>query len=247
MTGILLSTLAIAGAAPFDHDHKALTHFLEGAVSSKGVDYRVLASRKAQLERYLDTVAAVDASGFTKHQRLALYVNAYNGYTLKLMLDEGPPKSITDLDGGKVWDTRQYVVAGEKLTLNQMEHGKARKLTDGRVHAVVNCASKGCPPLPPQALSANRVEDQLNAAARTWARTNAFSWSGNTVRLSSIFDWYGEDFASADRGDLAGVDGKPEDALWFLSRYVDPSTKDRLLSGSIQTDWQVYDWSLNQR
>ncbi|MEO0603176.1 MAG: DUF547 domain-containing protein [Myxococcota bacterium] len=242
---ILLSTLAVA--APFDHDHTALTRFLKGAVSPTGVDYAALALRRDQLDSYLETVAQVDASGFSAPQQLALYVNAYNGYTLRLMLDEGPPKSITDLDGGKVWDTRRFPVAGASLTLNQMEHEHARKLADGRVHAVVNCASKGCPPLPPVALSANSTERQLDAAARTWTSTNAFSWAGDTIRLSRIFDWYGQDFTKDGRGDLPRVEGKQEDALWFLSRYVDPSTKDRLLSGTIQADWQVYDWSLNRR
>ncbi len=243
---ILLTTLA-ASAAAFDHDHAGLTRFLAGAVDPAGVDYGKLALRRDQLERYLESVATVDASGFTKPQRLALLVNAYNAYTLQLMLDEGPPESITDLDGGKVWDTRKFVVAGESLTLNEIEHGRARKLADGRIHAVVNCASKGCPPLPPRALSADGVDAQLDAATRVWTATNAYSWSGDTVRLSKIFDWYGEDFANEDRGDLPRLDGKQEDAVWFLSRYVDPSTKDRLLSGTIQADWQDYDWSLNRR
>lgn len=244
---LLISSLALAGAAPFDHDHAALSSFLDGAVRPGGVDYGVLASRKAHLEGYLTTVAEADATGFTKAQQLALYVNAYNGYTLKLILDEGLPSSITNLDGGKVWDTRTFRVAGTALTLNQMEHEHARKLADGRVHAVVNCASKGCPPLPPRALAASGIDAQLDAATRTWASTNAFSWSGDVIQLSRIFDWYGEDFAAADQGDLANVDGKAEDALWFLSKYVDASTRDRLLSGSIQADWQVYDWSINRR
>jgi len=242
---ILLAVSAVA--APFDHDHEALTRFLDGARKGPvGVDYQALALRREQLDRYLSTLASVDASSFDKDQKLALYVNAYNGYTLQLILDEGIPKSITDLDGGKVWDTRTFEVAGASLTLNQIEHGHARKLADGRVHAVVNCASKGCPPLPPEALAASTVESQLDAATRRWVQTNAFSWSGDTLRLSRIFDWYGEDFASADRGDLPGIEGKAEDAVWFLSRYVDPPTRDRLLSGTIQTAWQDYDWSLNR-
>lgn len=247
MTPILLLTHSLAGAAPFDHDHGALTRLLDGAVGPTGIDYAALATRRERLDNYLQSVAQVDASGFKEPQQLALYVNAYNGYTLQLMLDEGPPKSITDLDGGKVWDTRRFAVAGASLTLNQMEHEHARKLADGRVHAVLNCASKGCPPLPPRALSATDVDAQLDQAARTWTRTNAYSLQDGQVLLSMIFDWYGDDFASFDRGDLPRVDGKAEDALWFLSRYVDPSTKDRLLSGTLRAGWQTYDWSLNRR
>lgn len=231
----------------FDHRHARLTAFLRGAVDAGGVDYGLLASRRDQLDAYLSRIQAADASGFSRSQRLALYVNAYNAYTLQLMLDSGPPRSIQELDGGKVWDTRTFLVAGQRLTLNQMEHEHARKLADGRVHAVVNCASRGCPPLPPVALTATGQPEQLDEAARTWASSNAFTLSGDTIALSKIFDWYGADFAAARQGDLAGVDGHAEAALWFLSSFVDEATKDKLLSGSLTARWQDYDWSINKR
>jgi len=243
---ILMSSLALAG--DFDHDHSALGAVLDGAVAPGGVDYGKLAGRKADLDAYLATVASVDASGFSDAQKLALYVNAYNAYTLKTMLEEGPPASIRDLNGGKVWDERKFDVAGASLTLNEMEHGHARKLADGRVHAVVNCASKGCPPLPAEPLKAGSIDAQLTAAAKTWASTNAFVLDGDTVKLSKIFDWYGDDFAGIEgERDLDGVDGKPEQALWFLARYVDEPTRDKLLSGAVTADWNAYDWSLNAK
>lgn len=242
-----LATLALSHALAFDHTHSDLASFLKGAVSPAGVDYDALKGRRAVLDRYLEQVRAAEIDGWSKPQRLALYVNAYNAYTLKLMLDHGPPHSIRDLDGGNVWQTRSFVVAGESVTLNDLEHGKARKLADGRVHAVVNCASKGCPPLPAAPLTPDGYASQLDAATRTWARTNAFTISGDTVKLSQIFDWYAEDFASANQGDLAGVDGRHENALWFLSRYVDDATRQKLLSGTLSAEWQPYDWTLNQR
>jgi hypothetical protein len=243
----LALALGAAFAVDFDHTHAALERVLDGAVSTAGVDYGLVATRREKLDAYLGQVKAAETSGWTDAQKLALYVNAYNAWTLRLMLDEGPPNSIMDLDGGKVWDTRRFPVAGRELTLNQMEHENARKLADGRVHAVVNCASKGCPPLPPEPLTAPGVEAQLDDAARRWASTNAFTLDGDTVRLSKIFDWYGDDFASEGTGDLPGVEGKAENAIWFLSRYVDEPTKTRLLSGSLTADWLEYDWSLNRR
>ncbi len=235
----------VSMAFAFDHDHAAFATFLDGAVTDEGVDYAALAGRENTLDAYLKEVAEVDASGFDKAQQLALYVNAYNAYTLKTMLDTGAA-SIMEIDGGKVWDARTFPVAGASLTLNQMEHEHARKLADGRVHAVVNCASKGCPPLPPVPLKGSGIDAQLDAAARRWAATNAYRLSGDTVALSMIFDWYGDDFVGvkAER-DLPKVDGKAEQALWFLAPYVDDATKTKLLSGTLTATWAEYDWSRN--
>jgi hypothetical protein len=244
---VLVLSMARADAGPFDHSHAAFGAFLSGAVSDTGVDYGLLATRRAKLDEYLASVEAADMTGWNNAQKLALYVNAYNAYTLALMLDNGPPASITNLDGGKVWDTRKFAVAGQELTLNQMENAQARKLGDARVHGVLNCASKGCPALAPAPLTEAGQSAQLDEGARRWARTNAFKIEGDTVKLSMIFDWYGEDFTKYNQGDLAGVEGEPENALWFLSKYVDEATKQRLLSGSLAAGWSNYDWSLNKK
>jgi hypothetical protein len=234
-------------AAPFDHAHPLLATFLNGAVSDTGVDYGALASRRATLDAYLAEVKTADPTGWSNEQKLAFYVDAYNAYTLATVLDAGPPASIRDLDGGKVWDTRKFAVGGQSLTLNEIEHGHVRKLGDGRVHAVLNCASRGCPPLPPTPLVPTAQGAQLDEGARRWARTNAFSLDGTKIALSMVFDWYGDDFTKESKGDLPNVDGRAENALWFLSRFVDPATKQKLLSGTLDVGWQNYDWALNRK
>ena len=240
----LLVGLALAGS-DFDHDYTALDRFYGDAVSARGVDYDALATRRAQLDEAIAAIADAPVDEFTASQQLALYVNAYNAYTLATVLDARPLKSIMDIDGGKVWDTRKFRVAGRDLTLNQIEHGNVRRLGNGRIHAAVNCASKGCPPLPPDPLRGSTSEAQLDAAARTWAATNAYRIEGGTVYLSSIFDWYADDFPA--RGDIPGVDGKAEAALWFLSDFVGADAKARLTGGGLTAAWQSYDWSLNAR
>lgn len=245
---ILLSAVAaLAAPGAFDHSHPQLAAFLQGAVSETGVDYGLLATRRPTLDAWLAEVKTADPTGWTDAQKLAFYVDAYNAYTLATVLDAGPPASIRDLDGGKVWDTRRFGVAGESLTLNEIENGRVRKLGDGRVHGVLNCASKGCPPLPPTPLVAANQEAQLDEGVRRWVRTNAYVLEGTSLKLSMVFDWYGEDFARENHGDLANVDGEAENALWFLSRFADPATKQKLLSGTLSVGWQTYDWALNRR
>jgi hypothetical protein len=239
-------SLFLATAFAFDHNHAEFATFLSGAVKPSGVNYTTLKARTDVLDRYLAQVAEADPSSFSSSEKLAFYVNAYNAYTLKTMLTAGPPASIRDLDGGKVWSTRTFRVGKVDMTLDQMEHGQARKLADGRVHAVVNCASKGCPPLPAEPLRASTAQAQLDAAAAVWAKTNAFRIDGTTVSLSRVFDWFGDDFAAVKgERDLPGIAGKEEQAVWFLARHVDAATREKLLAVT-GAGWADYDWALNK-
>ena len=96
-------------------------------------------------------------------------------------------------------------------------------------------------------MSAATVGAQLDEAARAWARTNAYRIDGGSVALSSIFDWFGDDFASVKgERDLPGIDGKAEQAVWFLAAHVDADARAALLGVTAAT-WAEYDWSLNQR
>lgn len=239
--------MCVPSAYAFDHEHVAFKEVLSGAVTPAGVDYARMAARREALFAYASTLSDVDPSTWSKGQQLALYVNAYNAWTLLTMLDAGVPKSIRSLDDGKVWDARRFRVAGEDLTLNDLEHRKARPLSDGRVHAVVNCAAKGCPPLPDKPLTASHLETLLDEATRTWMATNAFVVDGDTVALSMIFQWYADDFRNEGvTGDL-GVAAPFEQALRFVARFVDEATRKQLLSGALSATWMPYDWSVNAR
>lgn len=239
MIPLLLLGSALAGPA-FDHDYTAMDKALEGLVSPEGVRYDVLAERRALLDAQAEAIAGADLSTFTDAQRLALYVNAYNLYTLITVLDAQPLRSIRDLDGGQVWKTRRFAVAGQLRTLDDLEHVEARPMADGRIHAVINCASRGCPPLPPDPLRAEGLEQQLDEAARRWVTTNAFHIEGDTLQLSRIFDWYGDDFAEY----ASPSAGKPDRAVNFIIRYA-PDEMDRRVAATTRRVFGDYDWTLN--
>ena len=243
--------VAMAGEgepAGFDHSYAEFDRFLEGAVTDDGVDYELLRGRSEALAAHLKEVATADVASFTHAEKLAFYVNAYNGYTLHTILEEWPVASIRDLDGGQVWKRRRFMVGTASLTLDDMEHQQARKLGDGRIHAVVNCASKGCPPLPPDPLRATGIDAQLDRAAARWVRVNGLVVLDETeVQVSKIFEWYSEDFAGFSEGDIAGVQGTKEAALWFCARYAPEPLAQRLTSGELQVSFHAYDWSLNAR
>ena len=235
--------LVMAQALAFDHSHAGFAEVLNGAVSPAGVKYSILETRSQDLDAYLREVASADATAFTQGEKLALYVNAYNAYTLRTVLDAGSISSIMELDEGKVWDARSFQVAGQPITLNQMEKVHVQALTDGRGHTVLNCAAKGCPPLRATPLRAADIETQLDAAARSWAQTGAYRLEGKTLTLSMLFEWYAADFAAGASSD-AQV-GKAEAAVRFLVRFVDSEEALALRTGDYTVTWMPYDWALN--
>lgn len=252
----LLTLAACAGAPPaeppvaappFDHGHLAFARVLEGAVTPEGaVRYERLREREAALDAYVEGLATAPVSTFSTQEQVAFWVNAYNAITLSVVVDAGPIGSIRELDGGEVWKTRSFQVGGESLTLDQIENERARRLTDGRVHAVLNCASKGCPPLPPEPLVAERVEAQLDVAASRWVGVNAFDVRGDTVYLSALFKWYPGDFEKWRQDAIPGANEAQTRALWFVARFGSPQDAERVTAGAYKLAWADYDWSLNQ-
>lgn len=244
---LLAPIAALAGEdSSFDHSHAALDAFLGDAVRDSGVDYDDLATRRSVLDGYLSELETTDISEFGPKARLAFWINAYNGLTLRLILDEKPAKSIMDIDGGQVWKTRKYAVAGEQISLDDIEHKRIRPIGDGRIHSAVNCASKGCPPLAPDPFTPSGLEAQLDAGAKRWAATNAYVLTDDELKLSSLFDWFAEDFTSADKAAVTGANDKQAAAIQWLSTYA-PDDAARMSSGELSVSWNAYDWSLNNR
>ena len=229
-------------------DHAAWDGLLKAHVDNSGVDYAGFDG--AALDAYLAELAkAPKPEG--EAETLAFYLNAYNALTVDLVLDNPGLKSIRDLDGGQVWKTRRHTVAGEQVTLDHIEHGLLRPLGDPRVHAGLNCASKGCPPLLAEAFEAATVDEQLDKATRNWVSLNAYITSKmeDEIHLSKIFEWFAEDFASyADDFDVPNVDDpKQEAALNFIRAYGPPHIQTWIEGGAYTVAWREYDWALNAR
>lgn len=241
MTLFLFASLGAALAGPASYSAVLGAH-----VKGTAVDYAGLKASGDLVPVLADlgrTPEPADRAG-----RMAYWINAYNALTLGLIVEEWPVKSILDLDGGKVWSTRTYRVGGKDVTLDHIEHQILRPLGDPRVHAALNCASRGCPALQATAFTASTLEAQLEAASRDWSSRNALTLDkgAKTVQLSKIFDWYGEDFAGSGGVDIPGIDGKQEDALLFVAAHSDPETAAWLRAGGYTVSYAPYDWSVNQ-
>ncbi len=241
------------GLAPFDHTHALWTALLSQSVTPEGTDYARIAKERQAFDRYLvglQGVTTAELGTWTREQKFAFWINAYNAYTVRLIVENYPVASIKDLGDkpfGSVFD-KPFVPLhalhpsgrATLLSLNDIEHGILRKqFTDARVHAAINCASRSCPPLLDEAFVADRLEDQLDSVMRRFVndpRRNRLNRRTNTLRLSKIFDWFKSDFVR----DAGGVPG-------YVARFADPTSAggDTAWIAGARLQSEPYSWQLN--
>lgn len=193
------------------------------------------------LEAYLAGLQEERVGSLNRHEQKAFWVNLYNAKTVAVVLSAYPVGSIRDIKLSKSliksgpWDSEIMRVEGIELSLNDVEHRILRPLwKDNRVHFALNCASLGCPNLAAVPFSAANSEALLSRGANDFIQSErGASFDGKALALSSIFDWYKEDFGS-DR----------DKVVEFISRYSDPALRKNLLDFKGGLKYQ-YDWTLN--
>jgi len=222
-----------------DVDHSRFDALLNEFVDEEGyVDYDGLAEQSGELDAYLTTLAKAPFEEMGRDQKLALLINAYNAFTLRLMLDNPSVGSIRDIPSEQRWDGVRWNLGGNTLSLNQIEHEEIRpKFAEPRIHFAVVCASVGCPPLRAEAFTAERLEEQLEGQAKFVHRHDRWFYyqaGDEVVELTQLYSWYGGDFEQQ-----AGT------VLEFAARYSDDLRT--ALEGGVtpQIEWLDYDWSIN--
>ncbi len=196
------------------------------------------ADREA-LQDYLRRLASLDPRGHSAAEQQAFWINLYNALTVELVLAHYPVGSIREIYGGLFnrgpWDEPLTSIAGQRLTLNDIEHRILRPIfADPRIHYAVNCASLGCPNLAAQAYTAANLEALLDAGARAYVNhPRGVRFDGERLELSSLYDWYAVDFG----GDLAGVRA-------HLVQFAEPALAARLRAHAGSARY-AYDWRLN--
>jgi len=230
-----------------------LAQVLEEHVDELGmVDYAGIKAEPAPLDGFLGECAKYSpdkhAAMFTSEaEALAYWINAYNAYTLKAIADAHPVGSIMDIGAGDgaVFDEKLCVCGGEKLSLNDIESGIVRKrFNDPRIHFAFNCASLGCPPLPRGPFLPETLDEQLEAATRDFFSRSWYcsvSEDGRTVRVSSILDWYGEDFLKWLKSP-----GRKEEIGEYLALYA-PEPVGEAIAGGAAIEYTEYDWRLTDQ
>ena len=137
-------------------------------------------------------------STWSKEEQLAYWINAYNAFTVKLILDNPSVKSIKDLHGGKPWDVKWIKIGTKTYSLNGIENDIIRpQFKEPRIHFAVNCAAKSCPPLLNKAWTAQNLNTNLEQQAKLFINNTKFNQiTANEVKVSRIFEWYSSDFGN---------------------------------------------------
>ncbi|MEL6834255.1 MAG: DUF547 domain-containing protein [Bacteroidota bacterium] len=210
-------------------DHGSWDNILRNFVSSSGqVNYSGLKSSKSALEAYLTELQSFPPqSGWSRNQIMAYWINAYNAFTIKLIVDNHPVSSIKNLHGGNPWDQKWIKIGGSTYSLNQIENDILRaRYGDARIHFAVNCAAASCPPIHNRAFTADNLNSTLQRLTRRFINNTAYNTiSSEEITISKIFEWYAGDFGN-------------------VTSYINGFT-DVELGEQTKVSYKEYDWALN--
>jgi hypothetical protein len=257
--------LGLASAIPalaFDQSYATWTALLEKHVRweagghASTADYAGFQRDRPALKRCLDGLSAVSRQEFeawSKPQRLAFLINAYNGYTVELILTRYPDlKSIRDLGSllRSPWKKQFFTLLGEARSLDDVEHGMIRAkgaYDDPRIHMAVNCASIGCPALRPEAYVGERLDAQLDDQVLRFLSDrsrNRYSAERSALEVSRIFEWYAGDFEKGYRG----IDSPQAFLAPYAALLADrPEQQQAIRARTVKLRYLEYDWALNDR
>lgn len=228
----------IQGRADNAVDNNIYAELLEKYVKDGVVDYQGFKDEEAKLDKYLQVLENINTGSLSRNEQFAFYINAYNAWTIKLILSGYPGvKSIKDLGGwfSSPWKEKICRIDGDIITLDDIEHNILRpRFKDPRVHFAINCASKSCPPLRVEPYRGSSLDQQLDDSARAFIndpKNNRLE--DHALYVSKIFYWFGEDFN--------------DDVIGFFLRYAKGDLKKQLESKreKVQIEYLDYDWSLN--
>lgn len=225
---ILLFIISYQGISQ-SFDYSLLNSFLGKYVSQQGnIDYKSISS--IELNPILNQFVKISPQeDWTKEEQLSYWINTYNIFTIKLISDNYPVKSIKDIK--QPWDKKFIPIRGELLSLNQIEHEIIRKMNEPRIHFALVCAAISCPKLYNKAFTAKTLDKDLTKLAKEFlADPLKNSISEEQVEISKIFQWFTGDFKT-----------KEQSLIDFLNLYTDVQ-----ISGKAKVKFKEYNWSLNE-
>jgi len=229
--------------------HRLFTEILTNYVEDGLVNYKELKYDK-RLDEYLNQLKGMNPDKLNRNGKLAFWVNVYNTFTLKVIVDNYPIESINELHtGGRIighllgktiWDKEFITINTKQYSLNDVEHEILRKMNEPRIHFSLVCASISCPPLRNEAFEAEKLNEQLQSQAIEFLNDtskNSFDIRNRKAYLSKIFDWFDEDFGESDN-----------EVLKYIAQFLPENTAKEI--SSHLSEWSLtyndYNWNLNE-
>jgi len=236
---LFIATISIAQSKT--PSHEIWNTLLRKHVSAQGkVNYKGFISDSTQLNKYLKNLSEnkPDVKTWSANEQKAYWINAYNAFTVKLITDHYPVKSIKDI-GSKlqipivstVWDIKFIKIEKDSYDLNKIEHGELRKnFSDARIHFALVCASKSCPVLLNEAYTSEKLDAQLDTQTKVFLSDKSRNViSSDKPKISKIFEWYDMDFKS-----------KNVSLIDYLNKYSTIKIK-----SNASITYLNYSWDLN--
>jgi len=234
----LIMGLTTTAFAVQEVNHSIYAGLLKKYVKDGVVNYQGFKNEESVLDKYLKVLEEVDSKILSRNEQFAFYINAYNAWTIKLILSGYPGiKSIKDMGSlfKSPWKKKISRIDGKIITLDDIELNILRpRFKDPRVHFAINCAAKSCPPLRSEPYRVGDLEQQLDEMTRAFIndlKNNRLE--EHTLYVSSIFKWFKEDFN--------------KNSIDFFLKYAKGDLKEQLEAGrgKIKVKYLDYDWSLN--
>ncbi|UCD80150.1 MAG: DUF547 domain-containing protein [Desulfobacterales bacterium] len=237
----MLYTIPAVRADGFDHSK--FDRILKEYADEKGlVDYNGIA-KDERFSEYMQALKNAKAEAFSRDGQLAFWINAYNAVTIDKVIKWKPEKSVRETlipglwTATKFFTTQDHMVAGRKLSQDNIEHDILRKqFNDPRIHFAIICASKGCPPLPRIAYTEENVQQRLEEETRAYinsSRGTRIDRAENTLYVSKLFEWFGDDFIK-----------KSGSVMAFMRPYMDKEVR-QFMESDPKIGYLEYDWALN--
>jgi hypothetical protein len=240
------STHALAASANSDSvgpDYSLFTQVLRDNVKDGVVNYKGIKADK-RFADFIEILKKTDPNTISRKNRLAFWINTYNAFVLKVVVEQYPTKSIFSATAYAFkksnFHKKVVTINGVQYSLNDVENDIIRPLGDPRIHFAINCAAKSCPPLRSEAYEPGRLGEQMDEQARQFINNpekNSFDFTKKEALVSKIFDWFSEDFKKYDKGVPA-----------FISRYLPPEAGKQLAANAatFKIKHHDYNWDLNE-
>ena len=234
--GILFTFSAFKSVDFFDDcipetTHQEFDQLLQKYVAPSGaVNYLGFKKEIVELDSYLKTLSkSVPSKASTNDEKLAYWMNAYNAFTIKLVVNKYPVSSIKDISS-KPWDIKFIKLGDKTYSLNDIEHEILRKMNDPRIHVGINCASVSCPKLSNRAFTAANVNGELNKLVKGFLMDKSKNRiKPDEIAISKIFSWFRDDFTK--KGTL----------IDWINKYANNKVK-----STAKVSYLKYDWNLNK-
>jgi len=221
-------------------DNGIYAQLLAKHVKKGRVNYDGFKQDQALLDQYLSSLSSTDPDTLTRNHRFAFYINAYNAFTIKLILTRYPDlNSIKELGSffSNPWNKKFIPLGGWTVSLDHIEHEVLRpKFKDPRIHFAINCAAKSCPPLLDKPYEGDTLNRQLDEQTRAFINNKRSTFvKDGSLFISKIFDWFDEDFN--------------DNPLLFIRQYAEAPLRSELdkAGPKLKITYLNYDWTLNRR